>query len=107
MAKSVKTQTKCPYVMVRTYSAGVFAGYLKSRKGQETVLTDARRLWYWEGAASLSELAMRGPAKPKLCKFPMPVTEVTLLEAIEILTVTPAAKQAIEKVPVWTAHTSE
>lgn len=31
-------------VIVRTYSAGVFAGQLESRKGQEVVLRGARRL---------------------------------------------------------------
>lgn len=42
------------YVICRTYSAGVFAGYLESRNGQEVVMRNARRLWYWDGAASLS-----------------------------------------------------
>lgn len=37
------------YVIVRTYSAGVFAGYLDSKNGKEVVLLDARRLWYWSG----------------------------------------------------------
>lgn len=58
------------YCMVRTYSAGVFAGTLAERKGKEARLTDARRIWYWRGAASLSELATKGPATPKECKFP-------------------------------------
>lgn len=90
-----------PYVIVRTYSAGVFAGYLKSRDGKEVVLTDARRLWYWAGAASLSQLAVTGTSRPNDCKFPVPVPSVTLTEAIEILDVTPAAKASIESVPVW------
>ncbi len=93
------------YVIVRTYSAGVFAGHLESRKDREVVLTNARRLWYWAGSASLSEMAMSGTSKPKECKFPVPVARVELLEAIEILDVTPAAKASIESVPVWTDHT--
>lgn len=91
-----------PYVIVRTYSAGVFAGTLESRNGQEVILVDARRIWYWDGAASLSELAMRGTAKPETCKFPMPVKRVTLLQAIEILDVTAEAKASIRGVPIWT-----
>ena len=43
-----------PYVLVRTYSAGVHAGYLSERKGKEVKLIKARRIWYWDGAASLS-----------------------------------------------------
>jgi hypothetical protein len=34
------------YCMVRTQSAGVFAGVVQSREGGEIVLTDARRIWY-------------------------------------------------------------
>ena len=89
------------YVIVRTYSAGVFAGELESRNGREVTLTNARRLWYWEGAASLSQLAQTGTSKPKKCKFPAAVNRVLLLEAIEILDVTPDAQASIEGVPVW------
>ena len=90
-----------PYVIVRTYSAGVFAGYLKSREGKEVTLVEARRIWYWAGAASLSELAQRGTSKPAECKFPCTVDEVILTEAIEILSATEAAQKSIEGVPVW------
>lgn len=89
------------YVIVRTYSAGVFAGTLESRTGREVVLTNARRLWYWDGAASLSQLAMEGTSKPENCKFPIPVKRVELLEAIEILDVTSTAQKSIEGVPIW------
>jgi len=89
------------YVIVRTYSAGVFAGFLESRNGQEVVLTNARRIWYWKGAASLSQLAMEGTSCPNECKFPIAVDRVELLEAIEILDVTEKAKSSIESVPVW------
>ena len=92
---------KSKYVIVRTYSAGVFAGTLKSRKGKEGTLTNARRLWYWAGAASLSQLAVSGTSKPESCKFPVVVSEVTLTEIIEVLSVTPVARKSIEEVPEW------
>ena len=91
------------YVIVRTYSAGVFAGTLEHRTGQEVVLTNARRLWYWYGAASLSQLAMEGTSEPFKCKFPCAVSRVELLQAIEILDTTPDARRSIEAVPVWRA----
>ena len=93
---------KLKYVMVRTYSAGVFAGELASRKGKEVVLHNARRIYYWAGAATLSELAQRGTSNPKNCKFPIPVDSITLTEAIEIIDITPDARKSIEGVPVWT-----
>lgn len=92
---------KLKYVIVRTYSAGVFAGELVSRKGQEVVMKNARRLWYWKGAASLSQLAVEGVKYPTECKFPIAVPRVELPQAIEILDVTPKAREIIEEVPVW------
>lgn len=89
------------YYMVRTYSAGVFAGYIKSRDGKEVVLTNARRIWYWDGASSLSQLAMEGTKKPENCKFPCEVHEVLLTEVTEIITCTEQARLNIAAVPVW------
>ena len=94
---------KLKYVIVRTYSAGVFAGYLVSKKGQEVTLKNARRLWYWKGAASLSQLAIDGVSCPNECKFPEAVSRVELLQAIEILDVTKKAQESIASVPVWKA----
>jgi hypothetical protein len=88
-------------VMVRTYSAGVFYGYLKSRKGKEVVLTNARRVWQWYGAASLSQLAMDGTSDPSNCKFPCPVNEVTLTEAIELIPMTNKAIKSLDGVAIW------
>ncbi len=90
-----------PYVIVRTYSAGVFAGYLKHRDAKEVELVHARRLWYWSGAASLSQLAIDGTSNPGDCKFPCEVASVTLTEAIEILTVTAKARTSIQQVTIW------
>ena len=89
------------YCMVRTYSAGVFAGTVKSREGKEAVLTDARRMWYWAGAASLSQLAIEGTSTPKECKFPASVPEVLLTEVIEIIPISETARESIAAVPVW------
>lgn len=89
------------YVICRTYSAGVFAGYLAKREGREVTMKDARRIWYWAGAASLSQMAIDGTSQPDNCKFPAPVPEVLLLEAIEIIPVTAKAEASIKAVPVW------
>jgi hypothetical protein len=89
------------YVIIRTRSAGVFAGNLKSRKGTEVVLLNARRLWYWAGAASLSQLAMSGVSRPDDCKFPEEMSKVILPEVIEIIDVSEKAEQSIKGVKVW------
>ena len=92
------------YKMVRTYSAGVFAGYVESLDGQHAVLRNARRIWYWDGAASLSELATRGTSKPENCKFPCAVNRVELTNVIELIDITDAAAKSIAGVAEWTKH---
>ena len=99
--KSITENLK--YVMVRTYSAGVFAGHLESRNGREVVLRNARRIWKWSGAASLSQLATDGTSNPSECKFPCEVDRVELLEVIEIIDITEKARKSINSVPVWSA----
>lgn len=89
------------YCMVRTKSAGVFAGTVAKRDGQEVTLTNARRIWYWSGAATLSQLSTEGTKNPKQCKFPAPVGEVMLFEVIEIIPITDAAEESIKSVPEW------
>jgi len=100
---AVQKKASAPYVIVRTYSAGVFAGTLTARSGKEVTLTGARRLWYWAGAASLSQLAMSGTSRPSDCKFPVAVDQVVLTEAIEVLNATEAARASIAAVPEWRA----
>jgi hypothetical protein len=91
------------YVVVRSHLAGCFAGYLESYESNSTTinLTNARRLWYWEGASSLSQLAMEGVKKPQKCKFPCAVDEIKLTGVIEIINTTEKAKICIESVPIW------
>lgn len=89
------------YKLVRTYSAGVFAGYVEKKEGMEVTMRNARRIWYWDGAASLSQLAMDGTSKPQNCKFPKEVDRVTLTQVIEILDVTDKAKKSIDGVKIW------
>ena len=100
-----EARSKAPderYVIVRTYSAGCFAGLLESRDGKEVVLRNARRLWHWKGAQTLSCLAAVGTNCPKECRVSVGV-RVTLTEAIEIIDCTEAGRRSLESIPVWTA----
>ncbi len=101
MEKGIGKSIVGRYCMVRTYSAGVFAGTVAERNGKEVLLKRGRRIWYWAGAASLSQLATTGTSKPKQCKFPAEVPEVFLTEVIEIIPITDEAKASIEAVPEW------
>lgn len=88
-------------VIARSRDAGVFAGTLARRDGAEVELTDARRIWYWDGAASLSELATRGTSRPANCQFPAAVPSVLLTEVCEVLVLSAEADATIAGVPVW------
>ena len=102
-----KQEIKGDYVIVRTNSAGVFAGILLEdikNIGSTVTLQNARRLWYWEGAASLSELAVKGVSKPDSCKFPCEVPLITVMDVIEIIPCTEVAIESIKNVKEWTAH---
>lgn len=89
------------YCIIRSDRAGVFAGIVKCRDGAEITLTDCRRLWYWSGAASLSQLAEEGVKRAAECKFTMPVQEITILGTIEIIPTSEKAESNIRKVPEW------
>ena len=106
--KGSEKLTKAPslkgkeYCVVRTYSAGVFAGFFNRKtKGKEGTVYNARRIWYWGGAASLSQLANEGVNKPENCKFAQLVPEVDLKEIIEIIPCTEEGKKSIEGVSIW------
>ena len=90
------TDYKDKYVLVRTYSAGVHFGYLKSLTGTEAVLTEARRLWYWDGAFTLSAVAESG-INLKNSKISVAVPEILLTQAIEILPIQDAVKESLSK----------
>lgn len=91
-------------VIIRSKGAGVFFGTLVRRDGRECELKDARRIWKWDGAASLSELAAAGTAKPRDCRFPAPVESIEVFNLLEVIPCTEQAAASIESVPVWSAR---
>ena len=89
------------FYIVRADRAGVFFGHIKERVGSEVTMTNVRRLWYWSGACSLSQLAVDGVKNPDGCKFTVVVPEMTILGVIEIIPVSEAAVKNIEAVKPW------
>ena len=87
--------------IVRGDRSGVFYGEIKERNGKEVTMTKCRRLWYWDGANSLSQLAQLGTTQPLKCKFTVPVDELIILDAIEIDKCSQDAIKIIDEVPQW------
>ncbi len=88
-------------VIVRGDRSGVFFGTLIKKEGSEVTLEKCRRLWYWDGAASISQLAMNGTTKADNCKFTVVVDHIVILDAIEIILCTDTAIKSIEEVKEW------
>jgi len=82
-------------VLVRTYSAGVHFGTLKSRDGEEVTLENARRIWSWKGANTLNEIANRGVDQSE-SNVSEPVSEIDLANAIEVIPLTAVAATNLE-----------
>lgn len=100
-AKKMNEQYIGKYVIARGDRSGVYAGTLLKRNGQEALLGDTRNLWYWEGAASVLQLAETGPMKPEGCKFTMTVQSLLLTDVIEIIPATKQAELTIKGVVEW------
>ena len=87
--------------IVRADRAGVFFGEIESRTGGEVTMRNVRRIWYWEGANTLSQLAVDGTQLPDKCKFTVAVESMTILGVIEIIPCTEKATKSISGVPEW------
>lgn len=88
-------------VIVRTYSAGVWAGELAQKHRDEVILKNARRMWQWwaEKSISLSAVAVHGINQEK-SRIAGPVNEVWLMP-IEII---PFCNSAAEKSVMEAGH---
>lgn len=89
------------YYIIRCDRSGVFFGEIAERDGREVTIRNARRLWYWDGAASLSQLALEGTKRPRDCKFTVTVPSIVVLDAIELIPCSEQAVESINEVSVW------
>ncbi|MEG1582205.1 MAG: hypothetical protein RR334_03530 [Clostridia bacterium] len=89
------------YYIVSAERAGIFIGNIKERNGTELLMTNVRRIYYWEGANSISQLAVTGPMSPSNCKFSVAVEEVLFTNVLEINLCSEKAEKVIKGVKEW------
>jgi hypothetical protein len=89
------------YYIVRTDRAGVFFGKIKEKSADEVTMTDVRKLWHWEGACAVEQLAIDGTKKPHNCNFTIVVPEMTVAAPIQIIPCTEKATESLSGVAVW------
>lgn len=89
--------------ILRSPEAGVFYGEMAKEIDSSRIvtLTNARQIWYWEGAATLMQLAKTGTTKPYNCKFTVTVDEITICNVSEIIPCTVEAMESIDAVEEW------
>lgn len=89
------------YYIVRCDRAGVFFGKIKERSETEVVMTDVRKLWCWDGAAAIEQLAVEGTKNPKACKFTVTISEMSVMNPIQIIPCSDKAAENIKAVNEW------
>ena len=89
------------YYIVRTAQAGVFFGKIKEKSHDEITMTDVRKLFYWNGACAVEEIATNGVARPDDCKFTVVIPEMTIADPIQIIPCTDKAVKILTGVSVW------
>ena len=89
--------------ILRSPDAGVFYGEMENEITESRIvkLTNARQIWYWEGAATLMQLAKYGTTKPQKCKFTITVDEITICNVSEVIPCTEEAMKSIDFVAEW------
>ena len=83
------------YCVIRTYSAGVHVGTVKSVNGTEVILEDSRRIWNWKGAFTLSEMSQKGISEGRIA-VSLPLLALT--EAIEIIPCSEKAEKQLKAI---------
>ena len=101
------TAAKHPYVIVRSRDAGVHAGEYLGHRGTEVRLANSRRIWQWDGAASLSELAVYGAGTIAGCKFGVKLPAITIIGACEIIECQPSGEAMIRSCPEWRSNENQ
>lgn len=89
------------YYIVRADRAGVFFGKIKERTSEEVAMTDVRKIWYWDGACGVEQLAIDGTKTPKTCKLTVTVPEMIIANPIQIIPCTDKAVESLSGVAVW------
>jgi hypothetical protein len=88
--------------IIRCDRAGVFYAEIAELNGDVADLVNARRVHGWEGACSISQLAVDGPQKSGgNNRWSVTVPSMTVFGVTEISLVTDEAQAVIDKVPVW------
>lgn len=92
------------YCIVRASDAGVFYGYVENDDSRRVVMHNVRRVWRWEGANTLSQLAVDGVpigVKGLEIKVAVEVPKIILYTVTEVIPCTEKARMSLAAIPEW------
>ena len=92
---------KDKFYIVRAKDAGVFFGKIAEKGDHEVTMTEVRKMWYWDGACAVEQLAEEGTTNPTGCKLTVMVSEMVIADPIQIIPCTDRAYESLAKVGVW------
>ena len=87
--------------IVRCDRAGVFYGEIEKIDGSTVQMRNVRKVWYWDGANAVEELAVNGTTRPDNCNLTVTVESMTVLQAIQIIPCTAKAIESLDGVEEW------
>lgn len=87
------------HVILRCHHAGVHAGILESQDGDQAILRNSRRLWYWKtnDGIALSGLAKYGAHSDSMLDAML--DSIALTGVIETIPTTAFAQESIDNAP--------
>lgn len=89
------------YCLVCGQNSGIYVGTVSEHNGTEMLLKNARRIYYWSGAATIFQIAAEGVKRPETTKFTMCVDKIGLFDVISVIPVTEKAQKLIEELKEW------
>ena len=88
--------------IIRSYASGVHFGEVAETRdtlhGLSVTLKNSRRIHYWEGACSLSQVAMEGIQNGRVA---MELPEIQVENVIEIIPMSELSIDNLKNQPVW------
>ena len=80
--ENAKETNESAYSIIRCDRSGVFFGQVESLEGQTAKIKDARQIWYWEGAASVMQIAKDGIGSGSKVTVS---ADITVTDAIQVI----------------------
>ena len=90
-------------IIARIERAGVFHGVLDYKDAEITRMTHVRRIYYWQGALSVTDMAVNGISAASKVTVPASVVEFDTPQVVELIECSNEASQVIENITPWKA----